>query len=72
MMKTLMPQKSRNEIHAVVEWPPKPGPSRPFQPGTIAEKNVCSASPPIQDWIPNQPQATSARINAGRFEPSVP
>ena len=35
-------------------------------------KNVCSASPPIQAWMPNQPQATSARISAGTFEPSVP
>ena len=35
-------------------------------------KKVWSASPPIQAWIPNQPQATSARISAGTFEPSVP
>ena len=35
-------------------------------------KNVCSASPPIHAWMPNQPQATSARISAGRFDPSVP
>jgi hypothetical protein len=30
------------------------------------------ASPPIHDWIPNQPQATSARMSAGRFAPLVP
>ena len=30
------------------------------------------AAPPIHVWIPNQPQATSARIRAGMFEPSVP
>ena len=35
-------------------------------------KKVCIASPPIQAWMPNQPHATSARINAGRFEPMVP
>ena len=35
-------------------------------------KNVLSASPPIQAWMPNQPQATIARISAGRFEPIVP
>jgi hypothetical protein len=35
-------------------------------------KNVWRASPPIQDWMPNHPQATIARISAGRFEPSVP
>src|SRR6266567_3222466 len=72
MMKLLIPQKRRKESHAVVVWPPKPRPSRSFQRGMIAEKKVCSASPPIQDWIPNHPQATSARINAGRFDPSVP
>ena len=35
-------------------------------------KNVLSASPPIQAWIPNHPQATIARISAGTFEPMVP
>src|ERR1041385_1675543 len=38
----------------------------------IAAKKVLSASPPIHAWIPNQPQATIARISAGTFEPSVP
>src|SRR5439155_22653530 len=40
--------------------------------GITAAKNVWSASPPIHDWMPNQPHATSARISAGRFEPAVP
>ena len=31
-------------------------------PGRSRVKNVCSASPPIQAWMPNQPQATSARM----------
>jgi hypothetical protein len=35
-------------------------------------KKVLRASPPIQAWMPNQPQATTARRIAGRFEPSVP
>ena len=35
-------------------------------------KNVFSASPPIQAWIPNHPHATTARISAGTFEPIVP
>ena len=41
-------------------------------PGRRLVKSVWSASPPIQAWMPNQPQATSARISAGTFEPSVP
>ena len=72
MMPMLMPQKSRNDSHSVVVCPPKPAPSRVAQPGTSTTKNVCSASPPIHVWMPNQPQATSARISAGRFEPTVP
>ena len=31
-----------------------------------------SAVPPIQVWMPNQPQATKARISAGRLAPYVP
>ena len=72
MIEMFRPQNSRNESHSVVVWPPKPAPSSVGQPGTRLAKNVCSASPPIQAWMPNQPQATSARISAGRFEPSVP
>ena len=72
MMKMLSPQKSRNESHSVVVWPPNPGPSSVGQPGTTLVKNVFRASPPIQAWMPNQPQATIARISAGRFEPIVP
>jgi hypothetical protein len=33
---------------------------------------VWVASPPIHAWMPNQPQATSARMSAGTFDPSVP
>ena len=33
------------------------------------EKMAC---PPIQHWMPNQPQATRARITAGTFAPRTP
>ncbi len=72
MMKTLSPQNSRNDSHSVVVCPANPAPSSVGQPGITVLKNTCSASPPIQAWMPNQPQATSARISAGTFEPSVP
>ena len=29
-------------------------------------------APPIQVWMPNQPQATAARSSAGRFAPRTP
>src|SRR6476620_12656120 len=65
-------QNRANDSHSVVACPPKPAPSSVGQPGTIVLKNVFSASPPIQAWMPNQPQATSARNIAGTFEPRVP
>src|SRR5262249_17768754 len=72
MMNTLRLQNRRNDIHSVVVWPAKPAPSRLSHPGTSVLNIVCSAAPPIQAWMPNQPQATRARINAGTFDPSVP
>src|SRR5207245_3625750 len=72
MMKTFNPQNSRNESHSVVVCPAKPDPSSVAQPGMIVLNIVCSASPPIQAWMPNQPHATRARISAGTFDPSVP
>ncbi len=72
MMKTLRLQNSRNDSHSVVVCPATPAPSSSGHAGITVRKNVCSASPPIQAWIPNHPQATSARINAGTFDPSVP
>src|SRR5690349_19085732 len=72
MMKTFSPQNSTNDSHSVVVCPPKPEPSSVVQPGTTLPKNVFSASPPIHAWMPNHPQATSARISAGTLEPSVP
>src|SRR5450759_422259 len=72
MMKTFRLQKSRNEIHSVVVCPEKPGPSSVAHPGMSVLKVICSASPPIHAWMPNQPQATRARISAGTLDPSVP
>ncbi len=66
------PQNSRNESHSVVAWPEKPAPRSVGQPGITAARNVWRASPPIHAWMPNQPHATSARMSAGRFEPTVP
>src|SRR6185369_1048993 len=65
-------QKIKNDSHSVGVCPPSGPPSSVCHPGMIALKNVLSASPPIHAWIPNQPHATRARINAGTFEPSVP
>src|SRR5690242_8342251 len=72
MIQMLSPQNSRNDSHSVVVCPETPGPSSVFHPGTTVTRNVCSASPPIHAWMPNQPHATSARMSAGRFEPAVP
>jgi hypothetical protein len=32
----------------------------------------CTAMPPNKVWMPNQPQATSARMSAGTLEPMMP
>src|SRR6266581_7411859 len=72
MMKIFNPQNSRNDSHSVVVCPENPGPSSSAQPGMIVVNIVCSASPPIHAWMPNQPQATSARISAGTLDPRVP
>src|SRR6266542_55725 len=66
------PQNRRNESHSVAVCPAKPAPSSIGQPGITVLKKVLSASPPIQAWMPNHPHATSARISAGTFDPSVP
>ena len=41
-------------------------------PGQAASTSASSARPPIQVWIPNQPQATIARRTAGRLAPRTP
>ena len=43
-----------------------------FQPGASVAISVLMASPPIQVWMPNHPQATSARSTAATFAPSTP
>src|ERR1035437_7879285 len=64
MTAMLSPQKAKKQIHA--------------QPGELAaagqrilsrEKMAC---PPIQVWMPNHPQATSARSTAGMLAPRTP
>src|SRR5690349_25167649 len=72
MMKMLIPQKSRNDNHSVGVWPPTGPPSSVLHPGMNDPKKICIACPPIHACIPNQPHATSARINAGTFDPVVP
>src|SRR5579862_8314243 len=72
MMKTFRPQNMANDSHSLVEGPSKPDPRSVGQPGTRVLNIVCRASPPIHAWMPNHPHATSARIRAGTFDPSVP
>src|SRR5215470_14265999 len=40
--------------------------------GHTVPRRVLMASPPIQLWIPNHPQATRARSTAATFAPSTP
>ena len=42
------------------------------QPDVSVVISVSSASAPIQVWMPNQPQATSARAIAATFAPRMP
>src|ERR1051325_765040 len=72
MIQMLMPQKRRKEIHSVGVCPPKGPPRSLGHDGMNAVKKTCSACPPIHAWMPNHPQATMARMIAGRFEPYVP
>src|SRR4029453_9915832 len=49
-----------------------PPPPSCFQPSDRAESSRLTAMPPNSVWMPNQPQATSARISAGTLEPMIP
>jgi len=71
MMAMFSAQKKRKLIHSLVACPAKL-PRSPGQAGQSTRRNVCTAWPPIQAWMPNQPQATSARKSAGRLEPYTP
>ena len=44
----------------------------PAHAGHAAMSSVFSASAPIHVWMPNHPQATSARRMAGMFAPRTP
>src|SRR5271170_1264681 len=72
-MRMLSPQNAKKQSHSVGRWPSiVDAPSTVGQPLQSERKNVCSASPPIQHWMPNQPHATIARITAGTFAPNTP
>src|SRR5215831_2092764 len=62
--KTLRSQK-RTKQTAAPEW-------NFAQPGARATIMALMASPPIQVWMPNQPQATRARRIAGMLAPRTP
>ena len=49
-----------------------PLPPRLAQESDSAESSRCTAIPPNIVWMPNQPQAISARISAGTLEPMMP
>src|SRR5437870_9459178 len=72
MIRMFTLQKRRNDSHSVGVCPPMALPSSVGHDGTMEVKKTCSACPPIQAWMPNHPQATMARMRAGRFEPNVP
>ena len=64
MIATSTSQKAPN---AIALWPPTS--AQPFHSVTIS---VSIASAPIHVWIPNHPQATSARAIAATFAPRMP
>ncbi len=69
---TFTAQKARKQAN----WEalmPKTGNGEPAaKDGRKTPRILWTASPPIQVWMPNQPQATSARSSAGMLAPSVP
>ena len=65
-------QKARKLIHSAGVCPPIGPPSAVAQPGNSVRRRTCTAWPPIHVWMPNQPQATSARSKAGRLDPYTP
>ena len=58
---------SQNAPNAIALWAPMS--AQPFHSVAIS---VSTASAPIQVWIPNHPQATSARAIAATFAPRTP
>jgi hypothetical protein len=57
----------QNTPNAIALWPVTSA-----QPDVSVVISVSSASAPIHVWIPNQPQATSARAIAATFAPRMP
>ena len=64
MIATCSAQKKPN---AIALWPVTSA-----QPDVSVVISVSSASAPIHVWMPNQPQATSARAIAATFAPRMP
>ena len=64
MIATWISQKTAN---AIALWP-----LTSAQPDASVIISVSSASAPIHVWIPNHPQATSARAIAATFAPRIP
>ena len=58
---------SQNTANAIALWP-----LTSAQPDASVIISVSSASAPIHVWIPNHPQATSARAIAATFAPRIP
>ena len=64
MIQTWINQKIANEIQMPA--------AIPVHAGHAAARSAFNASAPIQVWMPNHPQATSARSIAGMLAPRTP
>jgi hypothetical protein len=73
MMKTFITQKRPKPIPLGSVRPAKvQPPPRAMKPGQKVAMKVFTASPPMKTLMPNQPQATSARMMVGTLAPSCP
>ena len=74
MMATLISQKTKKQPKSNRVMPNQPGRTvgSSAAPGARAKITARMAVPPIQVCIPNQPQATRARIMAGTLAPRTP
>ena len=70
----LMAQNSMKQRNSPVPIPTQPGSTlgKVAMPGHITSSSLKMAKPPIQVWMPNQPQATMARSMAGMLAPKSP
>ena len=71
MMTISTSQNSRKEAHCVHGYPPNSVAVRQDSPNSLPARRKIP-SPPIQVWMPNQAQATAARMSAGRLAPRSP